>query len=231
MKRRVRRTGTVAAALAIALGCALTLSACDAKQDAGDGSAQNGGSQNDSSQNDKNGDGGSNAPKPETPKIIAFPGCSAMNTVAKAESDANTGGLTLTPPQGSIGVDRFNDVAGPAALATMAKAKQVGGCYYPVSMHNAVSQWVAEVPKADYQALVEVMRADSFYSQSTVSGVTVFSYTITEDTMIGQMTTHYAYGFIGDVWIAIIHNASGDYTQSGVDSVLAANPWLLTSSG
>ena len=226
---RRRHSITITAALALALGLTFAVTGC----------SQPGDSNNDSSQSetkkpdDKSNDGGTpqkSEPAP-TANVLAFPGCGVMNPVAKAESDTNTAGIALEPPQGPANTTRFLELAGPAAIEAISDATRVEGCYYPVSMHNAVFQWVIDIPKEKYQSLVETLRSDSFYTSSTVSGITVFSYTITEETMLGTMKTHYAYGFIGDVWIAIIHNAAGDYTASGVDSVLAANPWLLTASG
>lgn len=233
------RTGNLAATvLVLGLGLSLALSGCGEKGGGSGGSGGAGGSAGSGgSASGEQTEAAKPAEKTETPTAsktagtLTMPGCDVMNKVAKAESDANTAGLTLTPPQGPIGLSPFSEVAGPAARAAMAEATEVVGCYYPVSMHNAVFQWVVEIPKAKYQALVETMRTDSFYSETTVGGITVFSYTVSEETMIGTMRTNYAYGFIGDVWIAIIDNASGSYTASGVDGVLSLNPWLLTADG
>lgn len=178
---------------------------------------------------DSNGDGtdGEGGTGSE-PALITLPTCETMNATIEGESDAFytlQGDAGVTAHRGEVGLNILNDTVGPIAQATMAEAVQVQGCTWPVHYHNVVTQYVAELPDADRDALIEALRA-SDYVESTEGDATRFDYTIYGEPGLITINTDITYLFIGEVWIAIMGNGQLEYAPAALAAVFDLNPRL-----
>lgn len=159
--------------------------------------------------------------EPESARIV-LPECEAMNQTASqehAEFIANGGTAQIS----EIDLNSFNETAGPVARNAMKSSTQVRGCSWPVSYHNGVNQYVAELSQEAQQPLLAGLR-DSAFSESTLSDAVVFRYTQSVENMVSTADQHITYLFIDDIWITIIDNGAFDYSQAALDGVRAVNP-------
>lgn len=159
--------------------------------------------------------------EPESARIV-LPECEAMNQTASqehAEFIASGGTVQIS----EIDLNSFNETAGPVAKDAMASVARVRGCSWPVSYHNGVNQYVAELSQESQQPLLAGLR-DSAFSESTLGDAVVFSHTQSVENMVSTADQHITYLFIDDIWITIIDNGAFDYSQAALDGVRAVNP-------
>lgn len=163
-------------------------------------------------------------PEPKPAKFVIPTACDAMNSTAYDEAIANLGEQARSE---NTDLQRFEVVAGSVAKETMTKAIRVEGCYYPVYFHNAVYQYIAEVPAADQNALIAALRDDPTITEKSSGVMLHFSFPQHMEGPNGStMSTNVNYLFTGDAWIAMFDNGELDYVPAAIEGLRAANPGL-----
>lgn len=165
---------------------------------------------------------------PPAPAPIVLPDCATLNPPAQqATQHLLDLGAELIPPPGEAGVAEFNSVFGPVARETMTRATQMQGCYYVLSMHDAMHQFVAEITPEASAPLLGALRAEPLFTEGMIGEATTFISTYTEETSIGTMTETVAHAFLGDVWVSLYGTGDGVTALTpALDAVIATNPGL-----
>ncbi|WP_017793295.1 hypothetical protein [Leucobacter salsicius] len=164
---------------------------------------------------------------PAPVELVLPTACDAMNSTAFDEAAAAIANLNLSVPIQAAGPEIFENTAGAVAKDTLAKSIRVESCYYPVHFHNAVTQYVAEVPTADQATLIAALRDDPTITEKSSGRVLHFAFDQLKEGPNGStMSTQVNYMFAGDVWIAVFDNGELDYAPAAIDGLLAANPTL-----
>ena len=165
---------------------------------------------------------------PPAPAAIVLPDCATLNPPAQqATQNLLDLGAELIPPPGEAGVAEFDSIFGPVARETMTKTSQMRGCYYVLSMHDAMHQFVAEIDPEASAPLLGALRAEPLFTEGTIGEATTFISSYTEETSIGTMTETVAHAFLGDVWVSLYGTGDGVTALTpALDAVIAANPGL-----
>lgn len=163
----------------------------------------------------------------ESVELVLPTACDAMNSTAFDEAAAAIANLNLSVPIQAASPEIFENTAGAVAKDTLAKSIRVESCYYPVHFHNAVTQYVAEVPATDQATLIAALRDDPTITEKSSGNVLHFAFDQLKDGPNGStMSTQVNYMFAGDAWIALFDNGELDYAPAAIDGLLAANPEL-----
>lgn len=170
------------------------------------------------------------APDP-APVPITIPACDAINTAAEAEQTAFLeafGADTITADYGETDRTVFTEFASESALAAAEAVTQERSCNWVVFLDSVyLFQFTAELQESARDPFIADLRASDFF-ESTRGPATVFSSAFVTGDMRG--TVGITHMFIGDIWIALIENASLNYEQGAIDAILAANPALAEAT-
>lgn len=155
---------------------------------------------------------------------LAIPDCPAMNPAAEALADKFYALATagVTAPRGSTDLQGFNDAVGPSARAAMAKATRVEGCTWPVSYHDVITQYIAQLGDADRAALIASLRA-SDYIESSLNGHPRFDYRVE---FSGGYSMTITYVFVADAWLVLFGGYDGSVVEAAFASLVGSNPGI-----
>ena len=161
------------------------------------------------------------------PAVIVIPDCAALNPAAQKIADETTAASPdIEWRAGDVGLDGFSDVFGPAAQAALAASDKARGCSYPFHLEAGLRLYAAELGGAPREALLEALRADGDFAESSEGPAQLF---VWREAMEGghweaAYTVHL---FIGDVWVAMYGPSEPqEFAPSTIDAILAANPQL-----
>lgn len=174
-------------------------------------------------------------PTATQPPIVFPADCSEMNKTAASESTAAIKNLGLSGAIAETDLAGFRRGVGPAARAAMEGATRVTGCAYPLYLNGqGVEQWIAELPQAERQPLIDSLRT-SEYRESTLGAALRFTLHQQEQDEPGMPGSGGYRGidflFLGDAWITLLSDGQGDYAGAALDGLLAANPAPNTLEG
>lgn len=216
---------------ALGFGAAALFRSLAASSDAGSNDPPN--SQTPTAPNDDDDEDGSDEEptgptQPPQPTPIVLPNCNALNPGAQAATQQLLDvGAELEPRPGEVGIAEFNELFGPATRDAMAQAGQMRGCYYVLSMHDALHQFAAEISADASAPLLAALRAEPLFTEGTIGSAVTFTSTHTEETVVGVFTESAAHAFLGDAWVSLY--GAGDPAAAltaGLDAMIAANPAL-----
>ncbi|KAM9862972.1 hypothetical protein ACI1US_01110 [Leucobacter sp. BZR 635] len=169
---------------------------------------------------------------PEEPAPLALPECEAINLAAEAEQQAfldSVGPENITGSYGETDRALFTEFASPAALTAVESVVQERNCNWVIYLDSVyLFQFTAELPQSAMAPLFAELRNEGF-TETERGDARVFTVALATGDMRGIMGVTHA--FIGDIWITLVENSVGDYAQSALESVVAANPELADSLG
>lgn len=166
----------------------------------------------------------------ETPETVTIPECDVMNPRAMAMYQA----LQTEYPNSAINdpgepSQSFFDIfIGPAGKAALEQVTETRACEYYLSIGTgtAAQQFVSELPADAADEFMESLRA-SDYVESSILDYPTFKHQVPWD-IVGMLhSVQISHVFVGPLWVTQI-TTGWDYTWSGVQSVLDANPHLST---
>lgn len=164
-------------------------------------------------------------PPSEALMPIVLPSCEALwperYAVAKAYAESYPSEILFD----DIGDYRFSERFGPAAQSALAANTQLRGCVYVANSETFVQTHVTEISPETKQALIDALRADADFVESSIEGTQVFQWQRAEAAHWEYAYT--AHAFIGDVWIASFGpQPASDFVPQLAASILSANPTL-----
>lgn len=164
-------------------------------------------------------------PSEALPTPIVLPSCEALwperYAVAKAYAESYSSEILFD----DIGDYRFSERFGPAAQSALAANTQLRGCVYVANSETFVQTHVTEISPETKQALIDALRADADFVESSIEGTQVFQWQRAEAAHWEYAYT--AHAFIGDVWIASFGpQPASDFVPQLAASILSANPTL-----
>lgn len=168
-------------------------------------------------------------PTTEPAAPIVLPSCEALNpqeAAIDAEARARYAEMEFDPLSDVTDFDKFSVWFGPAAVDALSNAVQSRECVYVRNVETFLATEMMELRDTDKGALIEKLRADSDFVESTVDGATVFTWhQVSNEGHWGESNTVHA--FIGNVWYASFGPwPVEDSLPISIASIRAANPTL-----